>query len=147
MASLNNIFDKDGNSVNATELRKYDLYELMYSPVKNVVNWVIDCWNDYQLTKSTSKFTSELSQHLNKEYILIYYVMGLVAGAADSFAKNMFWNSYDGGQIWYPVWYDIDTCFGLSNDGHPNFPYSLEIYGEGSKLGTADIYNGAKSNL
>lgn len=147
VALKDNIYDKDGNPVNVLDLRKYDLYELMFTPVKDVVNWVIDCWNNYQLTKSTSKFTSELEQHLNKEYVIIYYVMGLFAGAADSFAKNMFWNSYDGGNIWYPVWYDIDTCFGLSNDGHPNFPYSLEIYGDGSKLGAADIYNGAKSNF
>ena len=147
IAEANNIFDENGSPLSPTELVKYDLYEEMYKPVMDVVNWVIDCYKDYTTTNSTDKFVSEFEQHLNKEYVITYYVMALFAGAADSLAKNMFWNSYDGGNIWYPVWYDIDTCFGLSNDGHPNFPYSLEIYGEGSKIGTADIYNGAKSNF
>ena len=147
IAEAGNIFDSEGNVVAPNSLVKYDLFEEMYQPVMDVVNWVIDCYNSYTTTNSTAKFTSEFEQHLNKEYVITYYVMALFAGAADSLAKNMFWNSYDGGQIWYPVWYDIDTCFGLSNDGHPNFPYSLEIYGEGSKNGSADIYNGAKSNF
>lgn len=147
IATADNIFNESGELVTPTTLRKYDLYELMHQPIMDVVNWVIDCWKDYETTNSTKKFTQEFENHLNKEYVITYYVMGLFAGAADSFAKNMFWNSYDGGHIWYPVYYDIDTCFGLSNDGHPNFPYSLEIYGDGSKLGAADIYNGAKSNF
>jgi hypothetical protein len=75
----------------------------MYQPVMDVVNWVVDCYDSYTKTNSTAKFTSEFEQHLNKEYVITYYVMALFAGAADSLAKNMFWNSYDGGQIWYPV--------------------------------------------
>jgi hypothetical protein len=146
--AADNIYTEDGTAFTPVSLRKYDLYEVMHQPIMDVINWVIDCWNDYSTgSKTLNKFLSEFNDHLNKEYVITYYVMGLFAGAADSFAKNMFWNSYDGGHIWYPVYYDIDTCFGLSNDGHPNFPYSLEIYGEGSKLGTADIYNGAKSNF
>lgn len=147
IATADNIFDEDENIVAPTDLVKYDMFEVMHQPIMDVVNWVIDCWREYESRKSLDKFVNELPQHLNKEYVVTYYVMALFAGAADSLAKNMFWNSYDGGNIWYPVWYDIDTCFGLSNDGHPNFPYSLEIYGDGSKLGTADIYNGAKSNF
>lgn len=147
IALANNIFDAEGNAVSPVSLRKYDLFEHIHEPIMRVINWVIDCWKEYETNKSLDKFLNEFNEHLNKEYVITYYVMALFAGAADSLAKNMFWNSYDGGNIWYPVYYDIDTCFGLSNDGHPNFPYSLEIYGEGSKLGTADIYNGAKSNF
>ena len=147
VAEAGNIYDANGNSVVPTQLYKYDLYEAMYQPIKNVVTDIINCYKEYEKTKDLSPFKDYIDTRFNKEYVVTYYVMALFAGAADSMAKNMFWNSYDGGQVWYPVWYDIDTCFGLSNDGHPNFPYSLEIYGEGSKLGTADIYNGAKSNF
>lgn len=44
VALKDNIFNAEGNPVEeVSSLRKYDLYELMFSPVKDVVNWVIDC--------------------------------------------------------------------------------------------------------
>ena len=52
----------------------------------------------------------------------------------DSRAKNMFFDTIDG-NIWYPRMYDMDTCYGLNNEGVLNFGYGLEQHDK-------DIYNG-----
>ena len=55
----------------------------------------------------------------------------------DSRAKNMFFDTIDG-NIWYPRMYDMDTCYGLNNEGVLNFGYGLEQHDK-------DIYNGENS--
>ena len=55
----------------------------------------------------------------------------------DSRAKNMFFDTIDG-NIWYPRMYDMDTCYGLNNEGVLNFGYGLEQHDE-------NIYNGENS--
>lgn len=55
----------------------------------------------------------------------------------DSRAKNMFFDTIDG-NIWYPRMYDMDTCYGLNNEGVLNFSYGLEQH-------DPNIYNGENS--
>lgn len=90
-----------------------------------------------------AKFKDELEYHFNKEYLLTYYIISEVFGMVDSRAKNMFLNTYDG-TIWYPVFYDMDTSFGLNNEGVNGFSYNIEYH---DVIGTQNVFNGERSAL
>lgn len=69
-----------------------------------------------------------------------YYVISLITGLCDNFAKNMMVHSFDEGQTWVPAWYDMDTCYGLNNSGSYVFDYDVDF-------GDAGVFNGSNSTL
>jgi hypothetical protein len=56
-----------------------------------------------------------------------YLCTSMITGLCDNFAKNMFMHSYDGGISWSPAWYDMDTCFGLDNQGNYAKLYDIDF--------------------
>ena len=90
-----------------------------------------------------ARFKNEISSYFNLEYVLTYYIAVELFGMVDSRAKNLFLNTYDG-NIWYPVFYDLDTAFGLNNEGVNDFSYNIEMH---DTIGTQDVYNGESSVL
>lgn len=88
----------------------------------------------YRLTK----FKTELSEHFNEHYCLMYFLLMELLGMIDSSTKNMFWASWgerhpdhpygkDNVVIWYPIFYDMDTQQGINNVGKMNIPYNIEF--------------------
>lgn len=68
------------------------------------------------------KFYAEFSEHLDKHYCAVYFVMTELLLCYDSRGKNMMIASFGptkagGDYIWYPIFYDIDTQLGLNNVG------------------------------
>lgn len=108
-----------------------------YTNLQRVVSWV------NSTTSNLNKFKSEFEQYFNLNACLFYYVMMDVILAVDSRAKNMFLDTVDG-NIWYPRWYDIDTAYGLDNEGHLRFSYNLE---QTDKVEEVAVYNGNASVL
>lgn len=102
-----------------------------YSALQRVVSWIVSTENNL------TKFRDEFEQYFNLHYCLIYYVMMDFGLLMDSRAKNMFFDTVDG-LIWYPRFYDIDTAYGLNNEGVLDFGYGLEQTDE-------NIYNGRNS--
>lgn len=90
-----------------------------YTNLQRVVSWVYSTKDDIE------KFKNEFEQYFNKDFCLFYYVMMDIMLAVDSRAKNMFLDTVDG-IIWCPRWYDIDTTYGLNNEGGLQFEYGLE---------------------
>lgn len=89
-----------------------------------------------------AKFKNEFNQHLDKEYCVVYYIMTELLICYDSRGKNLMmatWGPHErGGQdIWYPIFYDIDTQLGVNNSGVPYWDY----YEEASKNGTFSTAN------
>ena len=72
--------------------------------LKRVVDWVSDA--------DDTKFKAEFEQYFNKEYTLKYYLFVLTFAMVDNLGKNMMLNTWDG-EIWYPCFYDLDTCLAL----------------------------------
>ena len=108
-----------------------------FSQIDALVEWV------YSTNGDIDKFKAEFEQHFNLHYTLMYYTLTELFGMIDSRAKNMFLNTWDG-VIWYPVFYDMDTAFGLNNEGVNNFNYNIEY---GDQLGSQNVYNGSSSLL
>lgn len=106
-----------------------------YTNLKRVVSWIVSTNGNIE------KFKSEFNQYFNMYYCLIYYVMMEFALMIDSRAKNMFFDTADG-TIWYPRFYDMDTCYGLNNEGVLQFGYGLEQHDD---LGSLKVYNGENS--
>lgn len=108
-----------------------------YTALSRVVSWV------YSTQNNVEKFKNEFEQYFNKDFCLFYYIMMDVLLAVDSRAKNMFLDTVDG-QIWYPRWYDIDTAYGLNNEGVNQFSYGLEQH---DYIENVAVYNGEDSLL
>jgi len=92
-----------------------------YTALQRVFSWVVSCRNN------PTKFREEFEQYFSLHYCLIYQVMMELAIMVDSRAKNMFLDTADG-IIWYPRFYDMDTCWGLNNEGVPAWNYDVEIH-------------------
>ena len=110
---------------------RYPVGHTDYTALKRVVSWIVSTENNL------TKFRDEFNQYFNLHYCLIYYVMMDFGLLMDSRAKNMFFDTVDG-LIWYPRFYDIDTAYGLNNEGVLDFGYGLEQTDE-------NIYNGRNS--
>lgn len=124
---------------NDFEARYPEAYEdnPVYTNLARVVSWVASTANDLD------KFIAEVDQYFSLDHLVAYYVIGLTLGMADSFAKNLFISTWDG-QKWYPIFYDMDTCYGLNNEGEIVFNYDVEF---NDSLGTKSVFNGAASIL
>ena len=89
-----------------------------------------------------AKFVHEFDLHLDKEYCLIYYIMTELLICYDSRGKNLMMGTWGpkergGFDIWYPMFYDIDTQLGVNNSGVPYWDY----YEEASKNNTFSTPN------
>lgn len=101
---------------------------------------------------SLERFKREYQCYLDKNFLLIYYIITDVLLMVDSRVKNMMiatWGpekrtyvDYLTGEtketnnfIFYPIFYDMDTMLGLDNAGQPRFHY----YDEDTNK---NIYNG-----
>ncbi len=85
----------------------------------------------------SEKFTNELSQHFDVEYLATYFIVTEVLECYDSRGKNCMMASWGpqtiGGEyIWYPIFYDIDTQLGINNTGIPSFSYNVDATEEGN---------------
>ena len=74
-----------------------------------------------------------------------YMAASITTGLCDNFAKNMFMHSYDEGISWSPAWYDMDTCFGLNNEGAYTKMYDVDFM-DFDTTG-ARAFNGSDSKL
>ena len=89
-----------------------------YSEIKSLVEWVSVAEQDL--------FRDAISEHFNKEYLFRYYLTVLLIGGVDSLGKNCKLFTVDG-RIWYPLFYDIDTCLGIDNSGFLTIQPDVEI--------------------
>ena len=85
----------------------------------------------------SEKFTNELSQHFDIEYLAAYFIITEVLECYDSRGKNCMMASWGpqtvGGEyIWYPIFYDMDTQLGINNTGIPSFSYNVDATEEGN---------------
>lgn len=101
-----------------------------FSEVKTLVEWVSVAEQDL--------FRETISEHFNKEYLFRYLLTVLMIGGVDSLGKNMKITTFDG-KVWYPTFYDLDTCLGIDNSGYLTIEPDVEIE-EGS-------FNTSNSNL
>lgn len=128
-----NDFTRNANAFEA----RYPDGNTNFTQIDALVSWVYSKRNDLEC------FKNEFEQHFNLNYTLIYYILTEAFGMIDSRAKNMFIDTWDG-QIWYPVFYDMDTAFGLNNEGVNDFNYNIEY---NDQIGSQNVYNGSTSVL
>lgn len=79
-----------------------------YAEIKSLVEWVSVAEQDL--------FRETISEHFNKEYLFRYLLTVLMIGGVDSLGKNLKITTFDG-KVWYPTFYDMDTCLGIDNSG------------------------------
>ena len=149
-----NNFEKISSSFKTRYPKDYTNYDKL----KALINWIVSCGTEQSINtgdevlisniseEGIAKFRDEASEHFNIHYLLMYYVYFMVNGGADSMAKNMYltyFSTASGGK-WYPQFYDIDTTFGIDNEGQLTFGYNIE---PGDRVGLNYAYNGSESVL
>ena len=108
-----------------------------YTNLGRVVSWVASTEGDLE------KFKNEFNNYFNLESTLLYYCLTELFAMVDSRAKNLFLTTWDG-NIWYPTFYDMDTAFGLNNEGVNDFAYQVEYH---DVQGSQNVFNGESSVL
>lgn len=68
-----------------------------------------------------------LIQHLNINNAAAYFIIANAFGMTDSLGKNLTLRTWDGGNTWWPCFYDMDTALGLTNDGSEDNPVTVAI--------------------
>ena len=97
------------------------------------------------LTNKIERFKAEAPLHIDVDACIAYWLYTDVFAMVDSRAKNFFpGTSNFENDVWRPYPYDMDTCFGLNNEGVISFDYFIEVH---DKLGNANCYNGEMSRL
>lgn len=93
-----------------------------------------------------AKFQAELSEHMEKDAVIFYYLFTELFLMVDSRAKNAFPTAFlSAGGKWFSLPYDFDTAVGINNEGALVFSYNLEDID--TVDGGADVYNGQQSVL
>ena len=138
-------FNKWTSATGLTEKQYYyNDFELRYSsrsqdadennwditPLKTLVDWVSDA--------DETEFKANLDQHFNRRYLIDYYIFTMTAGLVDNFGKNMMLTTWDS-QIFYPQFYDCDSCLSLNNSGYRRYDPYIEV--------TPDVFNTSDSKL
>ena len=108
-----------------------------YTNLSRVVSWVASTEGNLE------KFKNEFNNYFNLEATLLYYCLTELFAMVDSRAKNLFLTTWDG-NIWYPTFYDMDTAFGLNNEGKNVNNYNVEYH---DIIGTKNAFNGESSVL
>ena len=109
-----NYYKRDFNLIYGNRTADADTY----AEIKNLVEWASTAEQDL--------FRETISEHFNKEYLFRYYLVCLMIGAVDSLGKNMKLLTIDG-RVFYPVFYDLDTCLGIDNSGYLTIETDVEI--------------------
>ena len=108
--------------------------------LQDVLRWLAETNCDGQTeevkTERLNKFAEEFEDHFDYEYCAIYFICTELLHMYDSRGKNMMWATWgphkDGGDyVWYPVFYDMDTMFGINNSGVPTWDYDAEPTDQG----------------
>ena len=89
------------------------------------------------------KFRTELTQYMEKDAVIFYYLFTELFLMVDSRAKNAF-PTFMGNSKWFSLPYDFDTALGINNEGSLVFSYNLEDI---DTVGGADVFNGQQSVL
>lgn len=99
--------------------------------------WIVSTKND------PVKFKAEYEDYIDLDAFLSYFIIVEFFGMVDNLAKNMFLATWDG-DLWYPIFYDIDTGIGLNNEGQLIFSYNIE---KDDVIGSQNVWNGKDSVL
>lgn len=76
--------------------------------LNRLIQWVMDCQNN------STKFTTELEQYFDKEYLIKYLIYCYVIGGLNNTANNLNLITFDG-NIWFPTFYDLDATWGYDH--------------------------------
>lgn len=112
--------DTNGKAQSDGDIKWAGLHAKQQNALKRLFGWLRACVpsgaKSTDLTTYVSqKFKDEISQYLDKDYILTYYIDRNYGLGVDQFVKNIIVRTWDG-LIWYLTYYDGDTQAGKRND-------------------------------
>lgn len=78
--------------------------------------------------------TGESNVNVGLDYRALceYYTVCMAFGLVDSVQKNLNIKSWNSGELFYPAFYDMDTCLGVSNSGSKISYFAFSDYWESS---------------
>lgn len=95
-----------------------------HTKLARMIEWVA--------TADDNEFRNNIHKYLDLQACLVYYTMMEIMYLPDNRCKNMTLATWDG-LVWYPIFYDLDTSWGLHWNGGSTYSATSEI-DEGSAL-------------
>lgn len=111
--------------------------------IKPLWQWVVSCIGN------PTKFKQECKYHFNEKWLVFYCLTNEISAGVDQRGKNQMITTYGergatGELIWYFIYYDNDTIFGVNNEGRLTFNPFVEAQDE---FGSAHVWNAWNSEL
>lgn len=128
----------------ANWLRSTDTEQATNDILPSPVTYGEETYTNDTASYREAKFKYELTDHMEKDAVVFYYLFTDIFLMVDSRAKNAF-PTFMGKDKWFSLPYDFDTAIGINNEGALVFGYELEDI-DHLESG-ADIYNGQQSVL
>ena len=91
--------------------------EATLEKAKRLFNFVMDSTDE--------EFRLNFGEYIDLDAALNYFVLSEFAFLKDNRGKNMLLATYDG-ELWYPVLYDLDTCWGSDYTGRNLWEYNIK---------------------
>lgn len=95
-------------------------HKIYWQPLDKLRNWIMHTTDE--------QFIKEVSDQINLENIIDYYLFTNLIGANDNHGKNMFWVSFSDNTPLSIIPWDLDTSWGRDWDAKPRSPSLVSIY-------------------
>lgn len=99
---------------------------------QNKYHWTLDAngkyvqvGTDYIIQSSAAN--EKITDHVDTHNTAAYFIIANAFGMTDSLGKNMTLRTWDGGETWWPAFYDMDSALALENDGTQNDAVDIAI--------------------
>lgn len=139
---------EDINDSGFKEMHSWVVSTYQEAATGNVLDQTYTGIDGVQYTSDTAeyrlaKFKKEFTEHFDMNFALVYYVYAMTGIYMDSLAKNLFLTTFDR-KHWYCYWYDLDTAWGVNNEGVLAYSPFLEDI---DMLDGSKVFNGQDSSL
>ena len=112
------------------KITKY--YDDAITTFDGIYPYVVDSQGIYHRDGDTqilqnNQSNADILEHLDTGNTVAYFIIANAFGMTDSLGKNLTLRTWDGGEKWYPAFYDMDSALAIENDGVQNDAVDISI--------------------
>ena len=121
---------------------KDDYSDTNYAPIIEFIDFISNADVESMSPQDLEDFKEEWWKRLDQEFTIKYLLTIFVFGLVDNFGKDLMFNTWgeeEGFYKWYFTFYDMDTAFGIDNqgrmvreDGTLMYDYDIELEDQGA---------------
>ena len=142
-AEFKHRYNYRGDDVTVKDGNDTVLAQGMHTELQELVSWVRNVSDD--------DFVADVTKYFSLPHLIDYFLGVYAFGLIDSLGKNMvlttFGRNEDGHMIWYPSFYDADTCLGLANNGELRYDAGVDMDADAFNTRTSGLWTKLRRNF